>query len=77
MNVLYDSEQYYVIDFPAGGGVEIVDKGACRGGFLRGAAARRLRAYMADHEASGDEADAMDDMLGHYAALLTHPVMLH
>lgn len=77
MNVLYDSEQYSVIDFPVRGGVEIVDKGSCRGGFLQGTAARRLRAYVADHEARGDEPEAMDDMLGHYAALLTHPVMLH
>ena len=37
MNVLYNSDNYYVVEFPGHCGVELVDKQRGRGAFLEGA----------------------------------------
>ncbi len=77
MHVLYDSENYYVVEFPGRGGIELVDKTACRGGFLEGAVETSFRATMADLAAGEPSVESVDEFLGHYGALLTNPVVLH
>ena len=77
MNVLYNSEHYYVVEFPGLGGIELVDKSAGRGGFLAGAVELKFRATMADFAAGEPNADSVDEFLGHYDALLTNPMVLH
>jgi hypothetical protein len=77
MNVLYDSEHYYVVEFPGRGGIELVDKAACRGAFLEGAVESHFRASMAHLATGGPTAESVDEFLGHYEALLNNPVILH
>ena len=77
MNVLYNSENYYVVEFPGLGGIELVDKTAGRGGFLAGAVALKFRATMADLAAGEPNVESVDEFLGHYDALLTNPMVLH
>jgi hypothetical protein len=72
MNVLYNSENYYLVEFPGRGGIELVDKASGRGGFLEGAVEMKLRAMMA-----GLENAEVDEFLGHYEALLTTPMSVH
>jgi hypothetical protein len=77
MNVLYNSENYYVVEFPGLGGIELVDKTAGRGGFLEGAVEVRFRATMANLASGEPSIESVDEFLGHYDALLTNPVVLH
>ena len=76
MNVLYNSENYYVVEFP-GGGIELVDKAAGRGGFFEGAVEIKFRATMAGLAAGEPDAESVDEFLGHYGALLTNPMSVH
>lgn len=77
MNVIYNSENYYVVEFPGQRGVEVVDKHRGRGTFLEGAVELKFRASMADLASHDQDADSMDEFLGHYDALLTQRVLLH
>src|SRR5262249_26164945 len=46
MNVMYNSENYYVVEYPGRRGVELVDKTTGRAGFLEGAVEIKVRASM-------------------------------
>jgi hypothetical protein len=77
LNILYDSEHFYVAEFSSNTGVELVDKQTARSGYLEGAVAERLRACMARIRTDEQGEDAMDEFLGTYDALLTHSLRLH
>ena len=77
MNVLYNSENYYVVEFPGRGGIELVDKAAGRGGFLAGAVEVKFRATMNDLVSGEPSVETVDEFLGHYDALLTNPMLVH
>ena len=77
MNVMYNSENYYVVEFPGRGGIELVDKTTGRGGFLEGAIEVQFRATMADFAAGEPSVESVDEFLGHYDALLTNSVAWH
>jgi len=77
MNVIYNSENYYVVEFPGQRGVELVDKHRGRGAFLEGAVEMKFRASIADLASHDQSADSMDELLGNYDALLTQRVLLH
>lgn len=79
MNVMYSSENYYVVEFPGCAGIELVDKTTGRGGFLEGAVETKFRAHMANLASEDPEpsTESVDEFLAHYDALLTTPVALH
>lgn len=79
MNVMYSSENYYVVEFPGLAGIELVDKTTGRGGFLEGAVEVKFRAYMANlaSEVPEPSTESVDEFLAHYEALLMNPVSLH
>ena len=77
MNVMYSSENYYVVEFPGCHGIELVDKTTGRAGFLEGAVEVQFRATMADFAAGEPNEESVDEFLGLYDALLTHSVALH
>jgi len=77
MNVMYSSENYYVVEFPGRHGIELVDKTTGRAGFLEGAIEEKFRATMADLARGEPNEESMDEFLGLYDALLFHSVALH
>ena len=77
MYVMYNSENYCVVEFPGRHGVEVVDKTTGRAGFLEGAVEVKFRASMADLAAGEPSAESVDEFLGLYDALLTNSVALH
>jgi hypothetical protein len=77
MSVLYSSENYYVIEFPGCGGVELVDKATRRSGFLEGEVEARFRASMQEFAAEHGSAESVDEFLGHYDALLINSLQMH
>ena len=77
MNVMYSSENYYVVEFPGRHGIELVDKTTGRAGFLEGAVEVKFRATMAHFAAGEPSVESVDEFLGDYDALLTNSVALH
>jgi hypothetical protein len=77
MNVMYNSENYYVVEFPAPHGIELVDKTTGRAGFLEGEVAVKFRASMAHLAAGEPTQESVDEFLGLYDALLLNSVALH
>lgn len=77
MHVVYNSDHYYVAEFPGHAGIELVDKTTGRGGFLEGAVERRFRLHMANLAAEEPSEESVDEFLAHYGALLNTPVALH
>lgn len=77
MHVVYDSDHYYVVEFPGHAGIELVDKTTGRSGFLAGAVETRFRQRMANLAAEEPSEESVDEFLAHYEALLTTPLALH
>ena len=77
MNVMYNSENYCVVEFPGRHGIELVDKTTGRAGFFEGAVEMKFRASMADFAAGEPSSESVDEFLGAYDALLTNSVALH
>jgi hypothetical protein len=77
MNVVYNSENYYVVEFPDRHGIELVDKTTGRAGFLEGAVAVKFRASMAHLAAGEPSVESVDEFLESYDAMLFHSTALH
>lgn len=60
MNVIYNSDNYYVVEYPAQHGYELVDKHAARGTFLQGDAADRLLESMKNAVAEEASVENLD-----------------
>ncbi|OYO32141.1 DUF3567 domain-containing protein [Janthinobacterium sp. PC23-8] len=85
MNLIYNSEQYSVVEFGADGnlealrfgGYEIVDKGGKRETFIAGVLAQHFRRDVSELIASEPSMEEIDEFLGSYDALMSQPVLLH
>jgi hypothetical protein len=74
MNVIYNSEQYSVVEF---GVDEIVDKSGRREAFIAGKLAQNFRRDVNNLIASEPTMEEIDDFLGSYDVLMSQPVLLH
>ena len=85
MNMIYNSEQYSVVEFGADreqealryGGFEIVDKSGRREAFIGGALAQSFRRDVNKLIATEPSIEEIDDFLGAYDCLMQQPVLLH
>lgn len=85
MNLIYNSEQYSVVEFGIDrdlealrfGGYEIVDKGGKREIFIAGELAQSFRRDVNQLIASEPSMEEIDDFLGSYELLMSQPVLLH
>lgn len=85
MNLIYNSEQYSVVEFGVDrnlealrfGGYEIVDKAGRRETFIGGRLAQAFRRDVNNLIASEPTIEEIDDFLGSYETLMSHPVVLH
>ena len=77
MRIVYNSEQYYVAEYPGQQGLELMDKRSSRGTFFTGDVAEKFANAM--NEAAGDEAttENIDAFLENFSALLNSPVVYH
>ena len=78
MNVIYNSENYYVVEYPAQHGFELVDKQTQRGAFFQGCVAERfvqsMREVVADENASFER---LDEFLGNFDVMMNQAVVYH
>lgn len=85
MNLIYNSEQYSVVEFGADrdlealrfGGYEIVDKGCKREIFIAGVLAQSFRRDVNQLIAGEPTMEEIDEFLGSYELLMSQPVLLH
>ncbi|MBX9812511.1 MAG: DUF3567 domain-containing protein [Burkholderiales bacterium] len=77
MNIVYNSEHYWVVEYPAGQGFELVDKHTARGTFFRGDVAEKFAQSMKNAIAEDASVEHVDEFLGSFNILLNVPVMYH
>ncbi len=77
MNVIYNSDNYYVVEYAGERGYELVDKVTARGAFLHGDAADRFVQSMKEAVAEDASAEHLDEFLGSFDEILNLPVVYH
>lgn len=85
MNLIYNSEQYSVVEFVADddrealrfGGYEIMDKSGKRELFIGGTLAQSFRHDVQELIASEPSIEEIDDFLGRFDVMMSQPVFLH
>ena len=78
MNVIYNSENFYVVEYPSQHGYELVDKHAQRGTFFQGDVAERFAQSLRDVVAEdGASVERVDEFLGDFDVLMVQSVLYH
>ena len=77
MNVIYNSENYYVVEYPGQHGYELVDKHAARGTYFSGDVADKFLESMKIAIAEDASAENVDDFLDKFDVLFNLPVVFH
>lgn len=77
MNIIYASDNYYVVEYPAQHGYELVDKRSQRGTFFQGDVAERFVQSLQAATAEDASVERVDDFLESFEILLDQPLVLH
>ena len=85
MNLIYNSEQYSVVEFGIDnaqealrfGGYEIMDKAGKRELYIGGNWAEAFRKHVEDLIASEPSIEEVDAFLGNYDSIMSQPVVFH
>ena len=85
MNLIYNSEQYSVVEFGIDnaqealrfGGYEIMDKPGKRELYIGGNWAEAFRKHVEDLIASEPSIEEVDAFLGNYDSIMSQPVVFH
>ena len=77
MNIIYTSDNYYVVEYPAQHGYELVDKRSQRGTFFQGDVADRFAKSLQDAVAEEPSVEQVDEFLGGFQVLLNQPLAVH
>jgi hypothetical protein len=77
MNLVYHSDHYYVVEYPAQHGYELVDKTRHRSAFVVGDAADRFRVSIEHVWRENPSSEHIDAFLDELVPLLNMPVVMH
>ena len=77
MNIIYASDNYYVVEYPTQHGYELVDKRVQRGTYFQGDVADRFKQSLQAAVAEDASIERVDDFLGSFDILLTQPLVVH
>ena len=77
MRIVYNSEQYYVAEYPGQDGLELVDKRSSRGTYFQGDVAKNFVAAMNNAVGVDASVERIDEFLDSFAVLLNSPVVYH
>lgn len=77
MNIIYASDNYYVVEYPGHHGYELVDKCSQRGTFFQGGVADRFKQSLQAAVAEDASVERVDDFLGSFDILLNQPLVVH
>lgn len=77
MNIVYASDNFYVVEYPTQHGYELVDKRVQRGTFFQGDVADRFKDSLNAAVAEDASVERVDDFLGSFDIQLDQPLVLH
>ena len=77
MNVVYNSEHYSVLAYPAQESVELVDKEAGRMLFLQGPSAQHFKAAIEGIPEGERDVETIDAFLDDYCGDSARPIVFH
>lgn len=77
MNIIYASDNYYVVEYPVQHGYELVDKRVSRGTFFQGDVAERFVQSLHAAVAEDASVERVDEFLGSFDILLNQPLVIH
>jgi hypothetical protein len=77
MNIIYASDNYYVVEYPAQHGYELVDKRSSRGTYFQGDVAERFSQSLRAAVAEDASVERVDEFLGSFDILMNLPVVVH
>lgn len=77
MNIVYASDNFYVVEYPTQHGYELVDKRVQRGTFFQGDIADRFKLSLNAAVAEDASIERVDDFLGSFDVLLNQPLVVH
>lgn len=77
MNIIYASDNYYVVEYPGQHGYELVDKRSQRGTFFQGDVADRFKQSLQAAVAEEASVERVDEFLGGFDILLNQPLVVH
>ena len=77
MNIIYNSENYYVVEYAAQHGYELVDKHTARSTFYQGDVAERFLESMRTAVREDASVEHVDEFLDGYDVLTSTPITMH
>ncbi len=77
MNVVYNSDNYYVVEYADQRGFELVDKCSRRSTFFHGDVAQRFAQSINGVIAEDSSSENIDEFLGNFDILMGQPLVLH
>ena len=77
MNIVYNSENYYVVEYPQQHGYEIVDKQSSRGTYFQGDVAARFRESMLGAFGEDASPEDVDEFLSDFGGPVNFPMTVH
>lgn len=77
MRIVYNSEQYFIVAYPAEEAYEVIDKTAGRGSYFGGDLAHRFRDSMRDIAVKDPTSESIDQFIADFGLALTLPAVYH
>ena len=77
MTVIYNSKNFYVVEYPDERAYEVVDKFGARAAFFQGDVAARFMESLKIAIAEDASIEHVDEFLGDFDVLLSVPVVVH
>ena len=77
MRIVYNSDHYYVAEYPGQDGLELVDKRTSRGTYFHGDVAHKFADAMNAAVSEDSSAEHVDEFLDSFSVLLNSPVVYH
>ncbi|HEX6734565.1 MAG TPA: DUF3567 family protein [Azonexus sp.] len=77
MNVIYSSEHFWILAYPAQQGFELFDKDGMRTLFLQGASAHHFCHAMEEIPEDERDIDTIDAFLDDYCSGAARPIVIH
>ena len=77
MNIVYNSDNYYVVEYPVQHGYEVVDKQSSRGTYFQGDVADKFRESMLGALGEDPSPEHVDEFLADFGGLIDFPMTMH
>ncbi len=77
MHIVFSSPYYQVLEYPELDAIELVDNVRATGTLIQGVVAAGFRASLQDLSTQQPTAEDVDDLIGHYEALMHQPQLQH